>query len=349
MWERSKKLCKSWPSTKNLSCSFSTDTSNGVILSTCLVVSLFPAVKEAAVQRRHNLYRDSIVLTNSDPNLHLLGENSPIDWTEEYGGGQEEMDGGDVGKDGETPKRRRIKQVVSMIQLENNAFVLPNESCLEVPGVDDIPEEETERRTDASTCHGSLKQVLNGTKEDVNKNEVEEPSAVTNKTTLKEEIDVTQVVEEETYIIESAIQEIENAAQEEEHEWGGAVKEENVAESPLKEETADISDKEVDLTPVCQVETPASGITKNAPSTTEEKHSGSLLSDQKETNHITESTKDTHSETDYISPSPHDDSGFQSPANEVEGEEPQTGNEACNDSEMGEDTGKKEDAHVDHQ
>ncbi|XP_056602913.1 protein Niban 2b [Triplophysa dalaica] len=320
-----------------------------VVLHT-VMKDIMMAVKEAAVQRRHNLYRDSIVLTNSDPNLHLLGENSPIDWTEEYGGGQEEMDGGDVGKDGETPKRRRIKQVVSMIQLENNAFVLPNESCLEVPGVEDIPEEETERRTDASTCQGSLKQVPNGTKEDVNKNEVEEQPAVTNKTTLKEEIDVTQVVVEETYIIESAIQEIENAALEEKHEWGGAVKEENVAESsPLKEETADISDKEVDLTPVCQVETPASGIKKNAPSTTEEKHSGSLLSDQKETNHITESTKDTHSETDYISPSPHDDSGFQSPANEVEGEEPQTGNEACNDSEMGGDTGKKEDAHVDHQ
>ncbi|CAF90771.1 unnamed protein product, partial [Tetraodon nigroviridis] len=37
------------------------------------------AVKEAAVQRRHNLYRDSLVLTNSDPNLQLLGESNSLD------------------------------------------------------------------------------------------------------------------------------------------------------------------------------------------------------------------------------------------------------------------------------
>ncbi|XP_010123619.1 PREDICTED: niban-like protein 1, partial [Chlamydotis macqueenii] len=34
---------------------------------------IMQAVKEAAVQRKHNLYRDSMVMHNSDPNLHLLG------------------------------------------------------------------------------------------------------------------------------------------------------------------------------------------------------------------------------------------------------------------------------------
>ncbi|XP_047425530.1 protein Niban 2a [Mugil cephalus] len=99
------------------------------------------AVKEAAVQRRHNLYRDSIVLTNSDPNLHLLGENPQVDWAAKFGvdepegsvGGEEERLGG---------SGRRRRQVVSMIQLEG--VPLPYESCLEVPGVELIPEEDAE-------------------------------------------------------------------------------------------------------------------------------------------------------------------------------------------------------------
>uniref|UniRef100_A0A667XMT6 Niban apoptosis regulator 2b n=1 Tax=Myripristis murdjan TaxID=586833 RepID=A0A667XMT6_9TELE len=101
------------------------------------------AVKEAAVQRRHNLYRDSIVLTNSDPNLHLLGENPSIDWAGEYGA-PEEADGAEEdGESEESQKRRRMKQVVSMIQVEGSP-VLPGESCMEVPGVDGIPEEDGE-------------------------------------------------------------------------------------------------------------------------------------------------------------------------------------------------------------
>uniref|UniRef100_A0A672K078 Niban-like protein 1 n=1 Tax=Sinocyclocheilus grahami TaxID=75366 RepID=A0A672K078_SINGR len=135
-----------------------------VVLHT-VMKDIMMAVKEAAVQRRHNLYRDSIVLTNSDPNLHLLGENPPIDWAEEYGGGQEEVDGENAG-DPEAQKRRRMKQVVSMIQIDGNASVLPNESCLEVPTVDNIPEEEAEVRSE--------KQVPNGTKRDVNKNAIDE-------------------------------------------------------------------------------------------------------------------------------------------------------------------------------
>ncbi|XP_042335370.1 protein Niban 2 [Sceloporus undulatus] len=68
------------------------------------------AVKEAAVQRKHNLYRDSIVMHNSDPNLHLLGEGTPINWGEEFGS-QEESDPADE-------KQRRAKQVVSVIHTD---------------------------------------------------------------------------------------------------------------------------------------------------------------------------------------------------------------------------------------
>ncbi|XP_060106715.1 protein Niban 2 [Heteronotia binoei] len=72
------------------------------------------AVKEAAVQRKHNLYRDSIVMHNSDPNLHLLGEEKPINWGEEYGG-QPDSDPSDE-------KQRRAKQVVSVIHVEEGAL-----------------------------------------------------------------------------------------------------------------------------------------------------------------------------------------------------------------------------------
>uniref|UniRef100_A0A3Q2XD09 Niban apoptosis regulator 2a n=1 Tax=Hippocampus comes TaxID=109280 RepID=A0A3Q2XD09_HIPCM len=83
------------------------------------------AVKEAAVQRRHNLYRDSIVMTNSDPDLQALGESLPVDWATKFGNGQPEGGSGDA--DGGSGKKR--KQVVSMIQLEG--VPLPYESCLE--------------------------------------------------------------------------------------------------------------------------------------------------------------------------------------------------------------------------
>ncbi|XP_014807804.1 PREDICTED: niban-like protein 1 [Calidris pugnax] len=78
---------------------------------------IMQAVKEAAVQRKHNLYRDSMVMHNSDPNLHLLGEGVPIDWGEEYSGQQE--------PESATDKRRRAKQVVSVIQ--DDEGVLPYE------------------------------------------------------------------------------------------------------------------------------------------------------------------------------------------------------------------------------
>uniref|UniRef100_A0A8C8GSM4 PH domain-containing protein n=1 Tax=Oncorhynchus tshawytscha TaxID=74940 RepID=A0A8C8GSM4_ONCTS len=95
------------------------------------------AVKEAAVQKRHNLYRDSMILTNSDPDLHLLGESPSVDWAAQFGGGDEESDESPEGC-GRSKWRRR--QVVSMIKLDGMG-PLPYESCLEVPGVDFIPEE----------------------------------------------------------------------------------------------------------------------------------------------------------------------------------------------------------------
>ncbi|XP_027764718.1 niban-like protein 1 isoform X2 [Empidonax traillii] len=77
---------------------------------------IMQAVKEAAVQRKHNLYRDSMVMHNSDPNLHLLGEGIPIDWGEEYPGQPEPEPAG------QGDRRRRAKQVVSVIQDDEGAL-----------------------------------------------------------------------------------------------------------------------------------------------------------------------------------------------------------------------------------
>lgn len=97
----------------------------------CLSFGL-AAVKEAAVQRKHNLYRDSIVLHNSDPNLHLLAEGAPIDWGEQYG---DSSDSGGSSSPSEaatlTEKRRRAKQVVSVVQDEESG--LPFEAGSEPP------------------------------------------------------------------------------------------------------------------------------------------------------------------------------------------------------------------------
>uniref|UniRef100_A0A8C5SA09 Niban apoptosis regulator 2 n=1 Tax=Laticauda laticaudata TaxID=8630 RepID=A0A8C5SA09_LATLA len=88
------------------------------------------AVKEAAVQRKHNLYRDSIVMHNSDPNLHLLGEGTPINWGEEYGG---ESD-----TDPLDEKHHRAKQVVSMIHVDEKALPYDEKSdCCPTPQTQD--------------------------------------------------------------------------------------------------------------------------------------------------------------------------------------------------------------------
>ncbi|KAM9117037.1 protein Niban 2 isoform 2-T3 [Pangshura tecta] len=83
---------------------------------------IMQAVKEAAVQRKHNLYRDSMVMHNSDPNLHLLGEGLPIDWGEEFGSQPD--------SDPSAEKRRRARQVVSVLHDDEGA--LPYEAGAEV-------------------------------------------------------------------------------------------------------------------------------------------------------------------------------------------------------------------------
>ncbi|XP_056274879.1 protein Niban 2b isoform X2 [Pseudoliparis swirei] len=82
------------------------------------------AVKEAALQRRHHLYRDSVVLSSSDSALQLLGGPAPIDWAAEAGAPREELGGAG----GDAQRRRRVKQVVSMIQVEGSPVL-----CVEGP------------------------------------------------------------------------------------------------------------------------------------------------------------------------------------------------------------------------
>lgn len=90
------------------------------------------AVKEAAVQRKHNLYRDSMVMHNSDPNLHLLAEGAPIDWGEEYSGSGEDSGSPSIPEAATlSEKRRRAKQVVSVVQDEEAG--LPFEAGPEPP------------------------------------------------------------------------------------------------------------------------------------------------------------------------------------------------------------------------
>lgn len=107
-----------------------------VVLQT-VMKDILQAVKEAAVQRKHNLYRDSMVLHNSDPNLHLLAEGTPIDWGEQYGDSGD-SGGGDSGGSPcpseaatLTEKRRRAKQVMSVVQDEESG--LPFEAGVEPP------------------------------------------------------------------------------------------------------------------------------------------------------------------------------------------------------------------------
>lgn len=112
------------------------------------------AIKEAAAQRRHNLYRDSIVLTNSDPNLHLLDENESVDRGSKFSAEEppsfapslyETCNSSSPGHKPSIKGRvsnysSKRRQVVSMIQLEGVS--LPYESCLEVPDEDLVLEEE---------------------------------------------------------------------------------------------------------------------------------------------------------------------------------------------------------------
>ncbi|XP_023557420.1 niban-like protein 1 [Octodon degus] len=114
-----------------------------VVLQT-VMKDILQAVKEAAVQRKHNLYRDSVVLHNSDPNLHLLAEGAPIDWGQEYN------DSGSSGGDSPSPvapegstlseKRRRAKQVMSVVQDEEAGLPLEEGSEPSLASPDSVTE-----------------------------------------------------------------------------------------------------------------------------------------------------------------------------------------------------------------
>ncbi len=192
-----------------------------------------------------------MVLTSSDPNLLLLGEDT-IDWAGQFGGVKRERQGDEVAN-------RKRKQIVSMIHLDG--MPLPYESCQEVPGVDGIPEEnegqteqdlETERpvtpiqhipiekEPGSPESIDEIRDLINPVLEVVDKDgsqltngmlPLEEGDEVKHVTTVTEivprespkkvdeELDTTQIeqsLEEEHCVsaIESAIQQIEIAIQE---------------------------------------------------------------------------------------------------------------------------------------
>ncbi|XP_071379885.1 protein Niban 2b [Centroberyx affinis] len=253
------------------------------------------AVKEAAVQRRHNLYRDSIVLTNSDPNLHLLGENPSIDWAGEYGA-QEEADGAGEGGEGgegegegeESQKRRRMKQVVSMIQVEGSP-VLPGESCVEVPGVGGIPEEdeEEEEEEDEDSRADEPSQSENGTGGPKTL-ENPLPPALMNGSVLKEE-------EEEEAKEVPSVGECATRSTGEEVQGEGS--------QPVAEEELPPTDQEA---PAASEEAlPPPPRPEEIPSEATETEQGPATAPQSPP----EATPD-------FPPPPHDDSGFQSPTGE---------------------------------
>ncbi|XP_026866700.2 protein Niban 2b [Electrophorus electricus] len=353
-----------------------------VVLQT-VMKDIMLAVKEAAVQRRHNLYRDSIVLTNSDPNLHLLGENPPIDWAGEYGGGQQEVDGeqGNEHEDAETRRRCRMKQVVSMIQEDGATPALP-ESCLEVPGVDDIPEEEGEGSPLAPPTPSSEKEAI--TKEEVNGPPPKEaPPTIPNGTTLNKEkttnpstqeaVPMSPQDSESKLAIECAIQEIEDAVQEADGEQGGeggTLEMIEVAPPPKMEDASfpmehsgTISNKEVQPAPGSQREVQMEAVSiqedegvlpgpeeAQPPAKAEEE-----LAKEEHRHETAANASDSCSELQptaaHCSVPHHDDSGFQSPANEVAEEEAlqaamattKIGEEKQNDCETGQEHAGKED------
>lgn len=302
----------------------------------------FPAVKEAAVQRKHNLYRDSIVLSNSDPNLHLLGENPSIDWAGEYGEKQE-VDGEHKGEEGDTAaqKRRRMKQVVSVIQEDGTSLMLPNESCVEVPSVHNIPEEQGECNAQSSSTSemaASIKEEVSGlpSKETA----ADLPNGTAPNLDKQEAAPKCPQDSESKLAIESAIQQIEDAVQGEDGE-----------QSPdgialVKTEETFSANDEANVAPQKenQLAPPANQKEKIAPSCTEEpsKVQETITEPkQEEKTEAAENSSDSHSKPQQHSTDR--DSGFQSPANEVaEKEELQAamasteaGQEKHNDSEKG--------------
>ncbi|XP_059850041.1 protein Niban 2-like [Hypanus sabinus] len=98
---------------------------------------IMQAVKEAAVQRKHNLFRDSIVMSGSDPNLLLLGEGQNINWNSEMAN----QESSDMEKAFE--KRKRMKQVVSMIQDDGISRPDEVEVITDVKQADETQQDET--------------------------------------------------------------------------------------------------------------------------------------------------------------------------------------------------------------
>lgn len=302
----------------------------------------FPAVKEAAVQRRHNLYRDSIVLTNSDPNLHLLAENPSIDWAEEYGEKQD-VDGELEGEgDSAAQKRRRMKQVVSMIQVDGTSTTLPNESCLEVPSVHDIPEEQGEGDSDAQSSSASEKAAP--IKEEVTGSPSKEtapdlPNGTAPNLDKREDASKSPQDSESKLTIESAIQQIEDAVQGEDGEQSpDGITPKKTEET--KEEAKVAPQKEDQLAP------PANQDDKTEPSTEEPAKVEETITEpkQEEQTDAAENSSDSHSEPQQHSTDT--DSGFQSPANEAAEEDAlqadaatvEAGQEKHSDSGKGADT-----------
>ncbi|KAF7687527.1 protein Niban 2b [Silurus meridionalis] len=320
-----------------------------VVLQT-VMKDIMMAVKEAAVQRKHNLYRDSIVLTNSDPNLHLLGENPSIDWAEEYGE-KSEVDGEHESEEGDSAaiKRRRMKQVVSMIQVDGPGTTLPNESCLEVPSVQKIPEEKGEGDSDIQ-CSSALEKAA-PVKEEVSEPLSKEtapdlPNGTAPKLDKQEAALKSPHDSESKLAIESAIQQIEDAVQGEDGEQSPdglalvknektiRIKVENV--SPLKEDQlASTANQEEQQIALSSAEEPAK-VEKNITNPKQE-----------EQTEVSENSSDLR-----LEPQQHGtdtDSGFQSPANETAEEDElqvaaaatEAEQEKRNDSEKGgEDAGK---------
>lgn len=318
-----------------------------VVLQT-VMKDIMMAVKEAAVQRKHNLYRDSIVLTNSDPNLHLLDENPSIDWAGEYGEKQE-VDGEHEGGDGDpsAQKRRRMKQVVSMIQMDGPGATLPNESCLEVPSVQKIPEEQGEGDSDTQSCSASEKPAP--VEKEVSGSSTKEtapdlPNGNAQSHDKKEAVPKSSQDSDSKLAIESAIQQIEDAVLGEDGEQSpDRITPEKTQENvSTKEESKEH-----------QLALPAVQENQIAPSSTEEpaKDHGTITKPKPvEQQDAVENYSDSCTE-----PQQHGadtDSGFQSPANETAKEEElqattattEAGHEKHNDSEKeGEDAGKDAD------
>ncbi|XP_077088842.1 protein Niban 2a [Siphateles boraxobius] len=259
------------------------------------------AVKEAAVQRRHNLYRDSMVLTNSDLNLHLLGENT-IDWAGHFEGAKGERQGGEVAN-------RKRKQIVSMIQLDGMPFLY--ESCQEVPGVDGIPEENEgqvgqdlatekslspvehvpiEKGPDSPDSINQIRDLINPVLEFVNPAEKDDSQLTNGMFPLEEGDEVKHI----TSVMETVPR-----------------------ESPKKVDKLDTTSSEQTLEEQQRSSAIESAI-----------HQIEIAIQDEPSDHLSEGAIDSDGEfaqtSTNCSPHRHDDSGFQSPANEnVEEVEPQ--------------------------